>query len=183
MVNPDTIRDGRYTNLYCPECQAHPNNVETHSERDGWRTLRCAYCLVSLNSTVEGEHVATTRPPSDTFDERLFETDEPDYPTDSNGRRIARILPIGPLPIAPAHRCAECGRETPGRGYGYPRCWDCDSEDFETVTLERGRCSRIRGLACGHVWRQYLPGPPSLHTCPVCDTQQNTRFVRIVGDS
>ncbi|SDL09614.1 hypothetical protein [Natronorubrum texcoconense] len=76
MVNPDTIPDGRFTNLYCPECQANPENIETHPERDGWRTLRCAYCLVSLNSTIDSEYVPTTRPPDQPFDDRLFATDE-----------------------------------------------------------------------------------------------------------
>ncbi|QCW05274.1 hypothetical protein [Natrinema pallidum] len=183
MVNPNTIPDGRYTNLYCPECQAHPNNIETHRERDGWYSLRHPYCKSSLNAVVDDadEPVSTHRPPDDTFDERLFETDEPAYPTDANGRPVAQILPIGPLPIAPAYRCRDCGRETPGPGYGYPRCWDCGSEDFETVALERGRLSPIQGQACRHVWLQYLLEPPSLHTCPVCETQQNTRVARIVN--
>lgn len=184
MVNPETIRDGRYTNLYCPECQAHPDTIEIHRDREGWAVLRHPYCKSSLNARVDDadEPLSTARPSSAAFDERLFETDEPDYPTDARGNRIAQILPIGPLPIAPVYRCTECGRETPGRGYGYPRCWDCDSEDFETVRLERGRLSPIYGLACGHVWLQYLLEYPSLHICPVCESQQNTRFARIVTD-
>ena len=73
MVNPDAIPDGRYTNLYCPECQANPDDLETYTDREGWRVLRCAYCLAALNATIDA--LATT-PPGRPFDDRLFATDE-----------------------------------------------------------------------------------------------------------
>ncbi|QCC57245.1 hypothetical protein [Natrinema thermotolerans] len=74
MVNPNAIPDGRYVNLYCPECQARPDDLETATDREGYRTLRCAYCLSSLNATL-AEYVPTAVPAGRPFDDRLFRTD------------------------------------------------------------------------------------------------------------
>ena len=75
MVNPDTIPDGRYVNLYCPECQAQPENLETRVNRESWRSLRCSYCLSSLNATL-AEYVPTSVPPGRPFDDRLFQIED-----------------------------------------------------------------------------------------------------------
>lgn len=53
MVNLESIPDGCYRNLFCPECQARPNDLETHTDREGWWVLRCAYCLSSLNAMID----------------------------------------------------------------------------------------------------------------------------------
>lgn len=74
MVNPDMISDGRSANLYCPECQAHPNYLETTVGRESWRTLRCEYCLTAVNATVA---VPPTVPPGEPFDDPLFQTADP----------------------------------------------------------------------------------------------------------
>jgi len=76
MVAPETIPDGRYTNLYCPECLAHPETIDRTTDREGYRLLRCGYCLVSLKATIGGEYVPTATAPGESFDERLFETDD-----------------------------------------------------------------------------------------------------------
>ncbi len=68
------VHDGRYVNLYCPECRARPEGLETHVGRESYRTLRCAYCLSSLNATLP-EYVPTTVPPGRPFDARLFATE------------------------------------------------------------------------------------------------------------
>ena len=78
MVNPDTIPDGRYVNLYCPECQAHPDDIEVVFDREGWSVLRHPYCLTSLNAAIDdaAQPVAASHPPDGTFDDRLFRTDD-----------------------------------------------------------------------------------------------------------
>lgn len=71
------IPDGKYTNLYCPECQAHPDDIEIVFDREGWSVLRDSYCLSSLNAAIDADQPVHARhPPDGTFDDRLFQTDE-----------------------------------------------------------------------------------------------------------
>lgn len=77
MVNPDTIPDGKYTNLYCPECQAHPDEIEVVFDREGWSVLRHTYCKGSLNASIDADQpVTASHPPDGEFDDRLFRTDD-----------------------------------------------------------------------------------------------------------
>ncbi|PGF14517.1 hypothetical protein CP556_20615 [Natrinema sp. CBA1119] len=71
------IPDGRYVNLNCPECQAHPGDIEIVFDRKGWLVLRCTYCLVSFNASIDADQPVQARhPPNGEFDDRLFQTDD-----------------------------------------------------------------------------------------------------------